>query len=185
MSTRDTVVVAAQRLLAVEPTASMAQIAAAAGVGRATVHRHFASREDLLREIGLRSLERWERSLSAAEAAAAGARDAAALRTVLVGMLERYVEDAEEFGIALTDPTVVSDAGLRQRSEALFAREIALYAAAQRADVLRSDMPARWFAHAVYGLLVGARDALVAGDVTRRDARMLVCTSFLEGGGVR
>lgn len=39
---------AAQRVLAGDPGASMEQVAAAAGLGRATVHRHFPSRQSLL-----------------------------------------------------------------------------------------------------------------------------------------
>ncbi|GAA4704161.1 transcriptional regulator, TetR family [Promicromonospora umidemergens] len=39
---------AAQRVLAGDPSASMEQIAGAAGLGRATVHRHFPSRQSLL-----------------------------------------------------------------------------------------------------------------------------------------
>lgn len=39
---------AAQRVLAGDPSASMEQIAGAAGLGRATVHRHFPSRQSLV-----------------------------------------------------------------------------------------------------------------------------------------
>lgn len=184
--TRDTVLSAAQRLLTTDPTASMAQIATAAGVGRATVHRHFASREDLLREIGLRSLDRWAEGMAIAglaEAAASG--DAARIRSCLVELVGQYVEDAETFGIALTDPTVINDPALKERAEAYFDEEVALYAAAQEAGVLRSDVSARWLGHTLYGLLVAVRDALVAGDVARRDAADLVHSTFLTGAVAR
>lgn len=186
MTTRDTVLAAAQRLLTTDPTASIAQIAAAAGVGRATVHRHFATREDLLHEIGVRSLERWAESLAEVGlAGAVGSGDAVRLRTCLEELLGRFVVDAEELGIALTDPTVLNAPDLRERAEALFTEEVALYAAAQAAGVLRADVPARWLGHSVYGLLVAVRDALVAGDIARRDAKALVRSTFLEGGAAR
>lgn len=186
MSTRDTVLAAAQRLLTTEPTASMAQIATAAGVGRATVHRHFSTREDLLHEIGRRSLDRWEESMARAgltEAVASG--EPPRIRTCLAEVIDRFVADSEDFGIALTDPTVINEPGLKARADVLFAEEVSLYAAAQDAGVLRSDVSARWLGHAVYGLLVSIRDALVAGDVARRDAADLVRSTFLEGSAPR
>lgn len=186
MSTRDTVLAAAQRLLTTEPTASMAQIAAAAGVGRATVHRHFATREDLLREIGSRSLDAWEEILGEVDVEGAVASgDAARIRVAMDDMIGRYVADSEEFGIALTDSTVINDPALKARADALFTREVALYAAAQAAGVLRADVPARWLGHSVYGLLIAVRDALVAGDIARRDAIELVRSTFLDGGVAR
>ena len=66
------ILAAAQRHLNAAPTASMAEIASAAGIGRATLHRHFASRDALLAEIADRSLGRWEMRLDAAEVEAVG-----------------------------------------------------------------------------------------------------------------
>lgn len=186
MSTRDTVLASAQRLLTTDPTASMAQIAAAAGVGRATVHRHFATREDLLREIGSRSLDRWEEIMGEVGLdVVVASRDAARIRAAMEDMIGRFVADNEEFGIALTDSTVVNDPALKARADDLFAREVTMYAAAQAAGILRADVPARWLGHSVYGLLISARDALVAGDIARRDAVELVRTTFLDGGVAR
>jgi AcrR family transcriptional regulator len=45
---RETILVAARRTLGAEPSASVATIAAAAGVSRATFYRYFASRAELL-----------------------------------------------------------------------------------------------------------------------------------------
>jgi TetR/AcrR family transcriptional repressor of lfrA len=51
--TRTAILTAAMTVLAVNPAASLADIAAAAEVGRSTLHRYFSERSDLLRELAL------------------------------------------------------------------------------------------------------------------------------------
>lgn len=182
MATRDEVLAAAQRHLNVDPRASMAVLAAAAGVGRATLHRHFASRDALLHELGSRSHDRWEQSLDAADVdGAAASGDAARIEACLRDLLARYLADADDFGFALTDGYLASAPDLIERMDGLAEREVALLSAAQSAGVLRDDVPARWLTHAVYGLLVAAREAVRDGDVARRDLDELVLTTFLKG----
>lgn len=186
MATRDEVLAAAQRHLNVDPRASMAVLAAAAGVGRATLHRHFASRDDLLHELGARSHDRWEASLDAADAAGAAASgDADRIEACLRDLFARYLADSDDFGFALTDSYLVSAPDLLARSDRLAERERDLLAAGQAAGVLRDDVPARWLGHAVYGLLVAAREAVRDGDVTRRDLDETVLSMFFTGGGAR
>lgn len=183
MTTRDQVLAAATRHLNIDPGASMAVLAAAAGVGRATLHRHFASREALLHELGTRSHDRWQQSMTEAgvdEAARSG--DAEQIRAALAELLGRYLADSDDYGFALTDSYLCAAPDLTERSDALLAREVTLYAAAQAAGVLRDDVPPRWLGHAVYGLLIAAREALIQGDVPRRDLDAMVLSTFLDGG---
>ena len=50
------ILAAATRALAEDPKASMSDVAVASGVGRATLYRHFASRDELLGAIRLQAL---------------------------------------------------------------------------------------------------------------------------------
>lgn len=59
---RESVIDTAMTVIAAEPNASMATIAERSGLGRTTVYRHFATREELLRAI-------FERAVSEANAA--------------------------------------------------------------------------------------------------------------------
>lgn len=182
----DDVLAAAQRQLNVDPRSSMADIAAAAGIGRATLHRHFSSRETLLEEIGTRSLDRWATRLDEADVEGVVERgEADEVRRALREVISGFVADSDDFGFALTDQFIAGEPELQVRTDELFEREVALYAAAQRAGVLRDDVSARWLGHAVYGLLVAARDALRHGDVPHRGLDDLVIDTFLEGGQSR
>ncbi len=183
MSTkRDQILGSAQRLLNVDAGASMGLIAESGGISRATMHRYFPTREALLTELGTRSLDRWQHRLdagSAEDVAASGDPDR--LAAAISELVRGYVEDAHDFGFALTDHVILADASLRERTEHLIAREAALWAAGQRAGVLRDDVPPRWICHAVYGLLVAGREASRLGDVAPRDLAGLVLSTFLKG----
>jgi AcrR family transcriptional regulator len=67
---------AARAALAEDPTTSMGAIARRAGVHRATVHRHFAAREDLVRALHARAAEACLAAVEEARLGATGPRDA-------------------------------------------------------------------------------------------------------------
>ncbi|NNG38709.1 helix-turn-helix transcriptional regulator [Flexivirga sp. ID2601S] len=162
--------------------ASMATIAQQIGISRATLNRRFASREDLLRQLGERASDRWERSLEIADADAAGASgDPARIERALHTLLREYVAEADEYGFALTDVFLEQVPELAGRSEELTRRETALLAAGQQAGLLRTDVPARWLSWSIFGQLVAARDAVRFGDLGRRGLENLVTTTLLEG----
>lgn len=177
-------VVSALRALNADPGASMAQIASVAGVGRATLHRHFATRDDLIREIGERSIARWEASLRSSGVLDLGeSADAAAYRSALVDLVDRYVQDAADFGFALTNPELDRDHEFHDRCMALVALETGVFAAAQRAGVFRDDLPAEWVGHVLFGLLKSAVDARHYESVAPRLIPGLVSSSFFAAVG--
>ncbi|MFI6595710.1 TetR/AcrR family transcriptional regulator [Nonomuraea sp. NPDC050536] len=173
---REQIMSAAIQHLNQDPTASMAQLAEAVGVSRATLHRHFSSREELMIALGHCALDQWERVQD--EAGIADAADPeAALRALLLGL----IGCADEYGFGLTDYALGTDPELLRRSDELEEREIAFYVAAQRAGVIRADLPPRWISNTVYGLLVAVRESLRRGDVARRDVPRLLTDTFLRG----
>ena len=72
---RRAIVAAAIRLWAVNPGASLSEVALRAGVGRTTLHRHFQGREALLAEVARICLEEMRDAVGAALAPHETARD--------------------------------------------------------------------------------------------------------------
>lgn len=185
VANREQIARAAIRRLNADPAASMAEIAESAGVSRATLHRNFASREALMAHLGRMSVASWTQVLDDAgldEAVADGSAEV--LRAAVDRLCHHNIRDVEEWGFVLTEhPAAEEDDELAEAVEACKTREQDFYAAAQKAGVLRDDVPAVWIGHMSYGLLVGLREALRRGDVAVRDAERLLRESFLRGCG--
>ncbi|MDO9408255.1 MAG: helix-turn-helix domain-containing protein [Patulibacter sp.] len=175
---------AALRVLNEDPSATMARIATVAGVGRATLHRHFSTREDLVLALGRWGLARWEDSLrSGAALDVVGTDDADAHRAAIEDLVRRYVVDSAEYSFALTHPEVERHPGLAGAVQRLVELETSVLASAQRVGVLRDDQPAVWLDHVLFGLLRAGLDAERYGDVAPRDIADHVVTSFFAAAG--
>src|SRR5207247_7402106 len=108
------IIEAARVVLAADPSASMQEIAERAGLHRATVHRHFSSREDLVLAVAEASYVEAEQRLAEADLDAGDARSA--LRRATVALLEvidrwRLARYSPVFGIS----SEASRQSMRQR----------------------------------------------------------------------
>ncbi|PYE12299.1 TetR family transcriptional regulator [Williamsia limnetica] len=187
MNGRDDVLDAALVQLNQNPASSMAELAEAMGMSRATLHRHFASRGKLIEELAERGLTAWAQAQEEAgivgadrwQGSAARSRDA--VESMMVALLRRYVTDGHTFAFLLTDTIVEQIPSMASRTEKLIDIEAAFFARAQDVGLLRRDVPPRWHAHSAYGVLIAAREAIRAGDVALRGIDDLVITTFLQG----
>lgn len=161
------------RMLAEDPSTTIAAIAVEAGVDRRTVYRRFAGREELLAAV-------YQARLDAIEAAI----DAARLREAPVPVaLHRYVE--EIIGVNRRWPVDLSrltadPAARKRRNHAIDEVEVFLQRAVDD-GCLRAGMPAGW-AGAVLGQLLdlGGR---VLPDLTDAQAADVLVDTFLRGCG--
>ncbi|WP_240777181.1 TetR/AcrR family transcriptional regulator [Nonomuraea basaltis] len=179
---RQQIMTAAIQHLNENPTASMAQLAEAAGISRATLHRHFSSRDELMLALGHQAHDRWEQvQLSAGLEAATASGDREVLVKAMNALLAGLIEVADEYGFGLTDDILAVHPELMRRVDELEERELAFYAAAQRAGLLSPGLPTIWVGHVMYGLLVAVRNGLRRGDIARREVPRLLLDTFLYG----
>lgn len=163
------------RMLAVDPGASIAAIAAAAGVDRRTVYRRFASREELLAAI-------YEARYDAVERAVENAR----LREAPVAVaLHRYVEEIIDVNrtwpVELT--RLKADDAIRERRDALVREVDDFLRRATEEGLLRDDLPVAWASSLLPQLMhLASRELPELGAAQAADT---VVDTFLRGLGAR
>lgn len=174
---RDRLLRAAASVWAADPSASLETVAAAAGVGRATLHRHFPTRIDLMRAAALDGLAALADAVEMVTAAATSPG------ATLDALIDALVPFGDRLHFLLVTQELLGDAAL-QRAEAQIdgpVRRVLDEAAA--AGALRSDVPSAWRFRALEALLYAAWTAVAEGEVARRDAPRLVREAFRRGFG--
>src|SRR6185312_1164151 len=95
----------AAAVLVANPGASLAEVAEAAGVGRTTLHKHYATRDDLLRAVAHRALDLWDDAVT-------GVVDAGGDLAALVAAM---VPIGPQLAFLWRTPSFDHDAGIGER----------------------------------------------------------------------
>jgi len=172
---RDVVLRAAAALLATDSGASLAEIAAAAGVGRTTVHRVFPTRGDLLTALALEAVERLTSALASARLDDGPATD------VLARVVEEVLPLSDELAFLDSGPEVWD---LPQMRDAWWSVTASLDTLVQRGQLegdIRGDIPAEVVVEAFTGILLGVWNGVRDGRVAPATATRHVVTLTLAG----
>jgi AcrR family transcriptional regulator len=175
---RAAVLDAAVEVLVADPSASLSEVAEAAGIGRTTLHKHFATRDDLLRAVAHRSIDRWEQVMAAAIAASADADDGG-LRALAEAMISVGAHLAFLWRNPLFDRT--ADVGKRWKSVEPMA--LIVLERAQAAGHVRAGVPGYWLLHTFQAMVYVAAESIYDGDLAPNAAPDLVVATFLAGVG--
>ncbi|GHF54396.1 AcrR family transcriptional regulator [Deinococcus metalli] len=160
-------------------TLTQAGLASTLGIGRATLHRHYPTRDALIHAIAEEALTLTERALHAAQPDEGPALEA--LDRVTLALLPL----GHRYHFLLTEPTLDRDPDLQPRGAALEASLHALLTRARDDGTLRADVPAAWYLE-TYGMLLWATwNAVHAGHLARLDAPRVLRLTFIEGLGSR
>jgi AcrR family transcriptional regulator len=167
---------AAADVLAIAPQASLSEVATRAGLGRATLYRHFDSRDALRAAIREEALSRAAAALAGEDLRSCDTREAlrrAAAVLVPLGM---------RFRILLTEGSDADPGFLAARNEALAPLWEVLARGVEAGEVTAPTSTA-WLGMVLAGLLMSAVRAADAGLIDPTDAGDLVANSFLDGFG--
>lgn len=176
LSTRDAIIEAAFDVLSRHPSASLKDIARRAGVGRATVHRQFNNRSDLIGHLTEIAIRRLDSEVAAAVAHATSCLDA--LNRILVALIpfgDRYgfltyeaIKDAPE-----------TATGWKQKTHDLHL----LIDQAKSDRSIDPDLPTFWVAAVFDHLLHAAWISVRNQDATQVQAGELAWRTFIAGIG--
>lgn len=175
---RDQVLRAAAALLSRKSTATMDEVARAAGIGRATLHRHFAGRDALVRaleELGIREFE--------------VAFDNARLdEGTAIDALRRLVAEAEPnaelLAFLVTENQLFEGDQVNEGWARLDARVGKLFRRGQQEGDIRIDLSPAWLTEALYSLIAACAWAVMDGRVAAKDFQYMI-TELLLGGARR
>lgn len=171
---RERVLRAAAALLTRKSTASMDEIAKAAGISRATLHRHFAGRDALVRALEDLGIELFGRALDAAQVDEGDASEA----------VRRLVAEAEPIAAMLAflfSENQLYEGGTNEGWNRLDARVHALFLRGQEEGAFRIDLSPAWLTEALYGLIGTGAWAVHDGRVAAKDISRMVAELLLGG----
>lgn len=156
------------------PSATLSEIAAHAGVGRATLHRHFSGRDDLMRALAKRAMEELEEAVD--EATRNTESNVDGLRCALQAMIPL----ATRQWFLATDPVAHEPeiAAALQADKALLLEEIE---AARAEGAFAPHFSGEWIAETYEALLFAAWTLVRDGEATPKQAASMAWTTFSNG----
>jgi len=170
--TRRAILDAAMAVLSDHPTAPLSDIAAAAQVGRSTVHRYFPERSDLIRALAVH--------VHAISSAAIAAADPACGPPIAA--LRRVVESQLDLGPMLlyiyNEPTVMADPDLIAH---LDTGDEAIIEVLNRVSADRPDIPPGWARRVFWALLQAGYEAVKLNSAPRVQIVDAIMDSLVEG----
>ncbi|MFF7563558.1 TetR/AcrR family transcriptional regulator [Streptomyces pseudovenezuelae] len=174
---RDHVLRSAAALLTRKSTATMDEVARAAGISRATLHRHFAGRDALVRALE-------EHGIAECEAALDGARLDEGSASDAVHRLVREIEPVAGLLAFLYGENELWEDGGGDSWSRLDLRIASVFVRGQQNGEFRIDLSPVWLTEALYGLVASCAWAAQAGRVAPKDFTHMI-TELLLGGALR
>ena len=164
---------AATDCLARDPETSVADIAAAAGVGRITLYGHFKTRADLVDAVLARTVQRADLILDATDTGG-DPRDALARLVASSWLIVHQFRN-----ILLAAQRELPAERIRGVHDPILRRVQSLIGRGQRDGTFRSDLPRQWLITTAFSLMHAAAEDAAAGRVHADDAARLITATLV------
>jgi AcrR family transcriptional regulator len=157
------------------PRASLAEIAAAAGMGRTTLFKRYATRDELVHAVAMRAVDV---CLDAVRGTDAGAADGG-LRSLVTAL----VPVGPQLNFLWRTPTLQVDTEFCAAYERVDAAILEVLDRARSAGTLAAGQPDWWLRQTLVALVYVAWECVEKGQLARLDAPDRVLDTMLTGVG--
>jgi TetR/AcrR family transcriptional regulator, mexCD-oprJ operon repressor len=167
----DRILESAIHVFALDPAAGMSEVAVRAGVGRATLYRHFPSRDDLMAAIRAKAAQ------EAVTAVDSCTLDAGSSVEGIESIVRAVIELGDRYRFL---SNWRSDEHREPRERISAALAAAVERGQRRGEITRS-VPVDWAVLAIRSLMLGALEQLSQGELSNREAERLVTRIVVQG----
>ncbi|MFC7307761.1 TetR/AcrR family transcriptional regulator [Streptomyces monticola] len=172
---REHVLRSAAALLTRRATATMDEVAKAAGISRATLHRQFAGRDALVKALEELGIEQLEAALDAARLDEGPAADA----------IRRLIAEAEPvsgfLAFLVTENQLFEADRVHEGWTRIDERISDLFKRGQESGEFRIDLTPAWLTEALYGLIGAGAWSVQDGRVAAKDFQYMIVELLLGG----
>ena len=172
---KQTLLQSAVAILAYNPGASLQDIASQAGVGRATLYRHFSSREALVRELALAAIAAIDQVTAQVREQELPAKEA------LLAFLEGVVPLGDRFHFLVSESSAYTDPEVSTAYERQMQELDDFVTTLKKEGVVALDIPNAWVSTTIDMLIWAGWSAVESGDIARNDAAKLAYRTLTQG----
>jgi len=169
---------AACHLFAQGGTPSLAQIAEGAGIGRATLHRHFSTREQFLNDMAVWALK------ALSEAGENASYKAKTFEDAFWLIIKALIPHGDKYNFLVRENHTLNQLKIKKSMAKSEAEMKSLITHLQETGVLNPAFTADWINSVVDGLIYAAWEQIQKGDLAPNAAGDLVKQTLLGGFGL-
>ncbi len=162
------------------PRATLANVAEEAGVSRATLHRYFTSRDELIRMLALESIDAIDRACGEIDYYGQSASES--LRQTLDAIVPL---GAHYSFLALQGEAVAHDPEVARNLKRQLSQTAELVEAAKAEGTFGADVPTAWIVATIDALIYASWSTVHQGTVAPRDVAKLMFRTLTSGLGPR